>query len=135
MQQEIRFCTANDSARLATSGNGPQLVMAVTWLTHLEHQWRSVAWRPWLEAFAEFTVLRHDSRGCGLSDRDTDRFSLKNWVSDLAGVVDAAGSLCKKTALCDRCTSLNSPLQRQLAGSNMGIGSVICRFARLSRVG
>jgi pimeloyl-ACP methyl ester carboxylesterase len=93
MQQEIRFCTASDGVRLAyaTSGDGPPLVMAATWLTHLEHQWRSLAWRPWLEAFAEFTVLRHDSRGCGLSDRDTDRLSFENWVSDLASVVDAAG--------------------------------------------
>lgn len=65
--------------------------MAATWLTHLEHQWRSLAWRPWLDAFSEFTVLRHDSRGCGLSDRDTDKLSFENWVSDLACVVDAAG--------------------------------------------
>jgi pimeloyl-ACP methyl ester carboxylesterase/DNA-binding CsgD family transcriptional regulator len=65
--------------------------MASTWLTHLEHQWRSLAWRPWLDAFGEFTVLRHDSRGCGLSDRDTDQLSFENWVSDLAYVVDAAG--------------------------------------------
>ena len=63
--------------------------MASTWLTHLEHQWRSLAWRPWLDAFREFTVLRHDSRGCGLSDRDTDKLSFENWVSDLACVADA----------------------------------------------
>jgi pimeloyl-ACP methyl ester carboxylesterase/DNA-binding CsgD family transcriptional regulator len=93
MQQDIRFCTAIDGIRLAyaTSGHGPPLVMAATWLTHLEHQWRSLAWRPWLEAFAGFTVLRHDSRGCGLSDRDTATLSFENWVSDLACVVDAAG--------------------------------------------
>ena len=74
MQQDIRFCKAADGVGLAyaTSGNGPPLVMAATWLTHLEHQWRSLTWRPWLDAFGEFTVLRHDSRGCGLSDRDTD---------------------------------------------------------------
>src|ERR1700685_105475 len=93
MQQNIRFCKAADGVRLAyaTSGAGLPLVMAATWLTHLEHQWRSLAWRPWLEAVAAFTVLRHDSRGCGLSDRDTDKLSFENWVSDLARVVDAAG--------------------------------------------
>jgi pimeloyl-ACP methyl ester carboxylesterase/DNA-binding CsgD family transcriptional regulator len=92
-QQHIRFCKATDRVRLAyaTSGEGPPLVMAATWLTHLEHQWRSLAWRPWLEAFAAFTLLRHDSRGCGLSDRDTDKLSFENWVSDLACVIDAAG--------------------------------------------
>jgi pimeloyl-ACP methyl ester carboxylesterase/DNA-binding CsgD family transcriptional regulator len=93
VQQDIRFCKATDGVRLAyaTSGDGPPLVMAATWLTHLEHQWRSLAWRPWLDAFTAFTVLRHDSRGCGLSDRDTDKLSFENWVSDLVSVVDAAG--------------------------------------------
>jgi pimeloyl-ACP methyl ester carboxylesterase/DNA-binding CsgD family transcriptional regulator len=93
MQQDIRFCKAADGVELAyaTSGTGPPLVMAATWLTHLEHQWRSLAWRPWLDAFHAFRVLRHDSRGCGLSDRDNDRLSFDNWVSDLARVVDAAG--------------------------------------------
>jgi pimeloyl-ACP methyl ester carboxylesterase/DNA-binding CsgD family transcriptional regulator len=93
MQQDIRFCKADDGVRLAyaVSGNGPPLVMAATWLTHLEHQWRSLAWRPWLDAFSTFTLLRHDSRGCGLSDRDTDALSFENWVSDLACVVNAAG--------------------------------------------
>jgi pimeloyl-ACP methyl ester carboxylesterase/DNA-binding CsgD family transcriptional regulator len=93
MQQDIRFCKAADGVGLAyaTSGSGPPLVMAATWLTHLEHQLRSLAWRPWLDAFDGFTVLRHDSRGCGLSDRDTDPLSFDHWVSDLACVVDAAG--------------------------------------------
>ena len=93
MTQDIRFCTANDGVKLAyaVTGDGPPLVMASTWLTHLEHQWRSLAWRPWLDAFRDFTVLRHDSRGCGLSDRDTDKLSFENWVDDLARVVDAAG--------------------------------------------
>jgi hypothetical protein len=82
MSQDIRFCTADDGVKLAyaITGDGPPLVMASTWLTHLEHQWRSLAWRPWLEAFNAFTVLRHDSRGCGLSDRATDKLSFENWV-------------------------------------------------------
>ena len=93
MKQEIRFCRAADGVRLAyaTSGKGPPLVMAATWLTHLEHQWRSLAWQPWLEAFTEFTVLRHDSRGCGLSDREVDTLSFENWVRDFACVVEASG--------------------------------------------
>jgi hypothetical protein len=53
MKQNIRVCTTVDSVRLAyaVSGEGPPLVMSATWLTHLEHQWRSLAWRPWLDAF------------------------------------------------------------------------------------
>ena len=66
--------------------------MSATWLTHLEHQWRSLAWRPWLDVFTrEHKVLRHDSRGCGLSDRNVGDLSFETWVRDLECVVDAAG--------------------------------------------
>jgi pimeloyl-ACP methyl ester carboxylesterase/DNA-binding CsgD family transcriptional regulator len=93
MNQNVRFCTTADGVRLAyaVSGAGPPLVMSATWLTHLEHQWRSLAWRPWLDAFtAEHKVLRHDSRGCGLSDRDARDLSFETWVRDLECVVEAA---------------------------------------------
>jgi pimeloyl-ACP methyl ester carboxylesterase/DNA-binding CsgD family transcriptional regulator len=93
MDQDIRFCAAADGARIAyaVSGKGPPLVMAATWLTHLEHQWRSLAWRPWLDAFGrDYTLLRHDSRGCGLSDRNAPNLSFESWVADFACVVEAA---------------------------------------------
>jgi len=94
MNQQIRFCTTRDGVKLAyaLSGEGPPLVMSSTWLTHLEHQWRSLAWRPWLEAFSrEHTVVRYDSRGCGLSDREVGDVSFEHWVSDFECVVEAAG--------------------------------------------
>jgi pimeloyl-ACP methyl ester carboxylesterase/DNA-binding CsgD family transcriptional regulator len=94
MDQSIRFCTAADGVRLAyaVSGDGPPLVMAATWLSHLEHQWRSLAWRPWLDVFTrEHKVLRHDSRGCGLSDRNADNLSFETWIRDLECVTEAAG--------------------------------------------
>jgi pimeloyl-ACP methyl ester carboxylesterase/DNA-binding CsgD family transcriptional regulator len=82
-----------DGAKLAyaVSGEGPPLVMSATWLAHLEHQWRSLAWKPWLDAFTrEHSVLRHDSRGCGLSDRNIGKLSFETWVRDLECVVEAA---------------------------------------------
>ena len=94
MQQTIRFCPAHDGVRLAyaTSGEGPLLVMPATWLMQLDHQWRSLAWQPWLEALSKsHTLLRYDSRGCGLSDRDAPTLSFENWVRDLEAVVEAAG--------------------------------------------
>lgn len=94
MDQKIRFCTSADGVKLAyaISGEGPPLVMLSSWLTHLEHQWRSLAWRAWLEAFSrEHTVVRHDTRGCGLSDRDVGDVSFETWVRDLERVIDAAG--------------------------------------------
>ena len=36
-------------------------------------------------------MLRYDERGCGLSDRDVEDFSLDARVADLEAVVDAAG--------------------------------------------
>jgi pimeloyl-ACP methyl ester carboxylesterase len=93
VNQKIRFCTTPDGVRLAyaLSGEGPPLVMSATWISHLEHQWRSLSWRPWLDAFTrEHRVLRYDSRGCGLSDRDVDDVSFENWVRDLECVIEAA---------------------------------------------
>ncbi len=91
--QSIRFCRTQDNVRLAYafSGTGPPLVMSATWLTHLDHQWRSPAWQPWLEAFSgKHKLLRYDSRGCGLSDWDADDLSFEAWVRDLETVVEAA---------------------------------------------
>ena len=63
-----------------------------TWLTHLEFDWGSPVWRHWLAGLAEHhLVLRYDERGCGLSDRDVEDFSLDARVADLEAVVDAAG--------------------------------------------
>jgi pimeloyl-ACP methyl ester carboxylesterase/DNA-binding CsgD family transcriptional regulator len=93
MNQNIRFCRTTDGVRLAyaVSGQGPPLVMSATWLTHLEHQWRSLAWRPWLDIFTgDHKVLRHDSRGCGLSDRDVGHLSFGSAVRDLECVIEAA---------------------------------------------
>jgi pimeloyl-ACP methyl ester carboxylesterase/DNA-binding CsgD family transcriptional regulator len=93
MDQSIRFCRTSDGVNLAyaVSGQGTPLVMPATWLTHLEHQWKSLAWQPWLKAFSKnHKVLRYDTRGCGLSDREAD-FSFNNWMRDLECVIDAAG--------------------------------------------
>lgn len=94
MKQEIRFCVASDSGRLAyaTHGRGASLVRAATWLTHLEYDWESPVWRHWLQQLGErFTVVRYDERGCGLSDRELGELSLERWVADLETVVEAAG--------------------------------------------
>jgi pimeloyl-ACP methyl ester carboxylesterase len=93
MNQDIRFCTSTDGVKLAYSviGEGPPVVMSATWLNHLEHQWRSLAWRPWLDAFShEHKLLRYDARGCGLLDQDAGNLSFENWVRDFECVIEAA---------------------------------------------
>lgn len=94
LEQRIRFCTASDGVRIAyaTSGAGPPLVKPANWLTHLEHDWESPVWRPWLRALSrEHTLLRYDERGSGLSDHEVDDLSFDAWVRDLETVVDAMG--------------------------------------------
>lgn len=94
MQQKIRFCTAPDDVRIAyaTVGDGPPLVKAANYLTHLEHDWHGPVWRHWLRELARYhTLIRYDERGCGLSDWNVDDFSLDAWVRDLETVVEAAG--------------------------------------------
>jgi pimeloyl-ACP methyl ester carboxylesterase/DNA-binding CsgD family transcriptional regulator len=94
VNQQIRFCKSFDGTRIAyaITGQGPPLVKAPHWLTHLEHEFQSPLWRPWIESLsADHTLLRMDERGCGLSDWDAADISFEAWVRDLEAVVDAAG--------------------------------------------
>lgn len=88
------FCRTPQGVTIAwaRSGSGPPLVKAANWLSHLEHDWTSPVWRPFLERLGRHhTVIRYDERGCGLSDREVDDLSFEAWVEDLEAVVDAAG--------------------------------------------
>ena len=93
-RQEIRYCTTSDGVRLAyaTSGNGPPLVKASNWLTHLDFEWGSPIWRHWYAALsAHHRLVRYDERGNGMSQRDVPDVSFDTWIRDLETVVDAAG--------------------------------------------
>jgi len=94
LQREIRYCRARDGVRLAYGivGRGPPLVRAPTWLNHLEHDWRSPVWGHILRRLAsEYTVVRYDARGNGMSDWEVEEISFDAWVSDFETVIDAAG--------------------------------------------
>jgi pimeloyl-ACP methyl ester carboxylesterase/DNA-binding CsgD family transcriptional regulator len=68
------------------------LVWIGHWVRHLDHDWESPLWRPWLRLLTNrFRVLRFDWRGCGLSDREGISFSLQKHAEDLEAVVEAAG--------------------------------------------
>jgi pimeloyl-ACP methyl ester carboxylesterase len=93
-EQQIRFCTSSDGVRVAfaTAGEGPPLVKAANWLSHLEFDWNSPVWRHWIRELArDHTLVRYDERGCGLSDWSAEEFSLDAWVRDLEAVVDGLG--------------------------------------------
>ncbi len=94
MEQQIHFCTTDDGVRIAyaTVGEGPPLVKAANWLSHLEFDWRSPVWRHLLAEFArDYTFIRYDERGNGLSDWNVGDLSFEAWVEDLEAVVEAAG--------------------------------------------
>ena len=95
LQQQIRFCHTKDGVRLAYAivGKGPPLVKASNWLSHVEFDWRSPVWHPFLEQLARNrTVIRYDERGNGLSDWDVVDLSFESWVRDLEAVVERSGS-------------------------------------------
>src|SRR5512135_825220 len=93
-EQQIRFCTSADGTRLAvaTLGEGPPLLKAATWLTHAEKEPTNLFARHWVaELSRDHTLVRYDSRGCGMSDRDVERISMEAWVEDLEAVVADLG--------------------------------------------
>jgi pimeloyl-ACP methyl ester carboxylesterase/DNA-binding CsgD family transcriptional regulator len=92
-RQRIRYLHASDGVRLAWAevGDGPLVVKASNWLTHLEDDWDSPVWRHWTRFFSNhFRFVRFDERGCGMSDWSPGALSLDRWVNDLETVVDAA---------------------------------------------
>jgi pimeloyl-ACP methyl ester carboxylesterase/DNA-binding winged helix-turn-helix (wHTH) protein len=94
VRQEIRFCRSADGVEVAyaTSGDGPPLVKAAHWLSHLDYDWESLVWRPWLQELSHrHRLVRYDERGSGLSDGDVDEVSIETKVADLEAVVDACG--------------------------------------------
>jgi len=61
-------------------------------MNHLEYDWESPNWRHLFRKVArEYTLIRYDARGNGMSDWDVAELSLDAWVTDLETVVDAAG--------------------------------------------
>src|SRR5690242_14347827 len=61
-------------------------------MSHLEFDWRSPVWRPFLEGLAaRHTIIRYDERGSGLSDWNAPDLSFESWVRDLESVVDVIG--------------------------------------------
>ena len=91
MDQRIAFARAKDKTTIAyaLSGEGPPLVRAGTWLTHVHHDWDSPFLGRWLRFMSErHTLVRYDPRGCGLSQTDVGSFTFDDWVADLEAVVD-----------------------------------------------
>jgi pimeloyl-ACP methyl ester carboxylesterase/DNA-binding winged helix-turn-helix (wHTH) protein len=93
-RQHIAFCRASDGVRLAYAvvGEGPPLVRAANWMTHLGYDIESPVWKHWVRDLSRtHQFIRYDERGCGLSDWDARDFTFDDWVADLESVVEALG--------------------------------------------
>ena len=92
MRQSIRFARTRDGVKLAwaVAGEGPTLIKASNWLTHLEYDWDSPLWRHWIHFFADhFHFVRYDERGCRLH-YDVEDISSARWTDDFDTIVKAA---------------------------------------------
>ena len=90
----IRFCKSRDGVRIAYSiaGRGTPLVMLSGGHSHLELDAQSPALGHWIEALGrDHALVRLDTRGYGLSDRNIADHSLGAVAGDVQAVVDAAG--------------------------------------------
>ncbi len=95
MEPRIQYAQTADGVSIAfwTLGEGMPLVqMPTPPLSHIQLEWQFPGYRNWYERLAEKRMLvRYDSRGSGLSDRDVTDFSLEAHVTDLEAIVDRLG--------------------------------------------
>jgi DNA-binding winged helix-turn-helix (wHTH) protein/alpha-beta hydrolase superfamily lysophospholipase len=92
--QDVTFCKTADGVHLAvaTSGNGPPVVKCANWLNHIEYDWESPIWSPFMrELSSRFRLIRYDERATGLSDWNAQDISFEAFVHDLEAVVDHLG--------------------------------------------
>jgi len=92
--QDIRFCKTVDGVELAVAehGSGPPLVMVADWFVPAAFDPENSMLAPVVEEFSrDHRFVMYDTRGCGLSQRHVDDFSLEAWIADLEAVVDALG--------------------------------------------
>ncbi len=90
MEPRIRYAKTADGVSIAfsTLGEGMPFVHMPAVFSHLQLNWEFPQLRSWDERLAKkWQLVRYDSRGTGLSDRDVTDFSLDAQVRDLEAVV------------------------------------------------
>jgi len=95
MEPRIQYARTSDGVNIAffVIGVGPPLVVGppTPW-THLAMEWKDPGYRAWDERLARsFCVIRYDSRGSGLSDRDPPDGSVEAQTADIAAIAAKLG--------------------------------------------
>ena len=91
-RQAVTFCQTAEGANLAVAsvGNGPVLVRAAHWGTHVEYDLQNPLTGPLLRRLAgHFHLVRYDGRGTGLSDWSVGEISFERFLDDLETVVNS----------------------------------------------
>src|SRR3990172_6267333 len=95
MEPSIQYATTTDGVKIAfwTVGEGiPVVSLPPTPWSHIQLEWQDPDYRRWYDGLARGKMLvRYDSRGSGLSDRDAGDYSADAFVRDLEAVVDRVG--------------------------------------------
>ncbi len=92
MEPRIQYAQTKDGVSIAfwTLGEGiPLVAMPPLPESHIQLEWQFPEHRNWYERLAEKRrLVRYDSRGSGLSDRDVTDYSLEAQLRDLEAVAD-----------------------------------------------
>ena len=91
---DIRYVKSGDlNIAYSVTGDGPDLVVAPGFISHLEVGWEEPSVAHFYSRLASYRrVISFDKRGTGLSDPATHAPTLEESVDDLRTVLDAAGS-------------------------------------------
>jgi class 3 adenylate cyclase len=91
VEPRIQYAQASDGVSIAywTLGNGMPLVHLPPSFSHIQMEWAYPECRRWYERLAEKRrLVRYDTRGFGLSDREVTDLSLDAHLLDLEAVVN-----------------------------------------------
>jgi class 3 adenylate cyclase/pimeloyl-ACP methyl ester carboxylesterase len=95
MEPRIQYAQTKDGVSIAfwTLGEGmPFVVLTPLAMSHIQLEWEMPEYRRWYERMARNRKLvRYDSRGLGLSQRNVTDLSLDAYVLDLEAVVERLG--------------------------------------------
>ena len=88
-----KVCIASDDTQIAyvRLGRGLPILKAPNWLGHLEYEWRSPIWGPWLSALSVTNgLIRFDQRGGCLSNWEVEGISETKMITDMESVIKVA---------------------------------------------
>ncbi len=85
------FVTTRDNTRIAWArdGKGPPYLWVRAWISHLDIMWQDRKFRSFFSRLGQrFEVVRYDTRGNGLSQREFQAPDLHTLVAELEDVID-----------------------------------------------